>query len=207
MACGNWHLLMCSSLSTIRIMAIPGRLVTCREQITNAQQSRLLLQRWITWRDFCTAAWCMSKRSSLRCNFTWKKIAFACITYTLNIIHDHRVITHKHPSITHSKGLLFAIWFTFVHSELYILSSHVQHVQNQKWTLMTVILIIVRCRVSPKVSGGDWRICTLRGRDSRVGEVLGGQTAVMRSCSDRHVRGYMRAFLYHVCVTPPPAVT
>lgn len=61
-----------------------------------------------------------------------KKIGFACITYTLNIIHDHRVITNKHPSITHFKGLLFATWFTFVHSELYILSSHVQHVQNQK---------------------------------------------------------------------------
>lgn len=30
--------------------------------------------------------------------------------------------------------------------------------------------------------------------------------AVMRSCSDSHVRGYMCALLYDVCVTPLAAV-
>lgn len=118
-----------------------------------------------------------------------EKNAFACITYTLNITHYHRVIANKHPSITHSKGLLFAIWFTFVHSFIPCAAC-----SESKWTPMTVILIIVRCRVSPRFLAVTEGFCTLLRTWQQSWRDARGANAVMRSRSDRHVRGYMRAF-------------
>lgn len=92
------------------------------------------------------------------------------MTYTLNIMHYHRVITNKHPSITHSKGLLFAIWLTFVHSFIPCPAC-----SESKWTLMTVILIIVRCWAPPRFLAVTEGFARSWGRDSRVGEALGGR--------------------------------
>lgn len=70
---------------------------------------------------------------------------------------------------------------------------------------MTVILIIVRLGVLQ-------RVLVLTEGFARSEDVTAelerrlGAGAVMRSCSDSHVRGYTRAFLYHACVTPLPTV-
>lgn len=70
---------------------------------------------------------------------------------------------------------------------------------------MTVVLIIVRLWVLQRflaVTEGFARSEDVTAELER----RSGAEAVMRSCSDSHVRGYMRALLYYVCVTPLPTV-
>lgn len=70
---------------------------------------------------------------------------------------------------------------------------------------MAVILNIVRFRALQRFLAETKGFARSEDATAEL-ERRSGPGAVMRSCSDSHVRGYMRALLYDACVTPLSAV-
>lgn len=99
------------------------------------------------------------------------------------------IITNKYSSIIHPK--VFYLQYLLV---LYILSSHVQHFLEYKWTIMTVILIIIRLWVLQRFLAVTEGFACSEDVTAEL-ERRSGAGAVMRSCSDSHVPGYMHALM------------